>query len=779
MMKRHIHLIFLSLFFTCSFLYAQQTVTGVVRDSETNEALFGVNIYLPQYKAGTTTDQTGYFRLKVPKVGTMIQFSFVGYRTREISYDGSATLEIALKPETNLEEIVIKAIRAENEAPVAQTTIDRKKIQEEYVGQDATFVLANTIPSVVAYSESGTNFSNYSQFRLRGIDQSRVNITLNGVPLNDMIDQGVFFSNFTDFSNNVQSVQVQRGVGTSTNGTASYAGSISFESIELKDDKPSADIQLTGGSFDTYRASIGVKTGILKNRTAFYSRFTTFTSDGYKYHSGTKSYSFYASGGYFGENDLIKFTTFIGRSQNGLAYAPVAISDIKQDPKTNYINENDRDNFGQQFFQMQHTHLFDDQLSLVSSLYYGGAGGDYPAGYYETDSIYTAGQNPPYYTVDRLVQINYPLTNRHFGVMSNVNFTSDNQKLSIHGGLHAYTFHRNDQQAIIPDYKHPYYDEHSRKDEVSLFGKANYRLGDWNIYGDLQFRTLKLTINPDDGYLPGESDVVKKWTFINPRVGLTYNLDNTKNLYVSFGRSGREPTKVDILGGFELNASNLSSVLSDAVKPEFVNDLEGGLTFNYPNLTGQLNLFYMKFTDEIAPIGKYVPEGFIQLRKNVPSSYRRGIELDFNWLINRQLTFGGNTTFMQSQIKTYAPSDDPNVYHDVQPALSPQWMANGTINYHFLHRFDIGLTGKYLGESYQEPTNNEAFKMPAFFVMDAKISVAFGKGHSFDFYLNNIFDKLYFTNGAPVDIDYDGTFDEPGYFVQPPRNFYAKLNLRF
>ncbi len=750
---------------TTGMLHAQQKLHGKVADSGTGDPLFGVNVYLPEQKTGTTTDEDGAFEIEKPPVGAKIQFSYVGYAIATKIYKGEDNLKISLLPSGSLEEIVIKSVRASDLAPVAQVTIDREKIEKIHVGQDVEFMLESMTPSLISYSESGTNFSNYGQFRLRGIDQSRVNITLNGAPLNDMIDQGVFFSNFTDFSNSIQSVQVQRGVGTSANGTASFAGSINFESVNLMDEKPSGEVELVGGSFGTYRGSLAAKTGLMKNKMAFYSRFSTFHSDGYRYNTSTDSYSFYASGGYFGEKDLLKFTAFIGRSKNGLAYSPVAISDIRNDPRTNYLNENDVDDFGQWFAQLHHTHLFNANTSLVSSVYYGGAGGDFPYTYTDNNGD--------------LAQINYPLFNDHIGIMSNINRTSKDNKFSLSAGIHAYTFLRRNEESDMPDKKNPYYVEHSRKDEFSAYAKAEYLLGKLRLFGDLQFRTLKLSINPDNTLLPDEDIITKNWSFLNPRIGMTFEMNEKQQFYASYGYTGREPTKIDLFGGFSLNPSNLPSVKSDDVRPEYVNDVEAGLLFRYPDFHGQLNFFYMMFRDEIAPIGAYVPEGFLQLRKNIPSSFRRGIELDFNWNILKDLVFTGDFTYMDSRIKEYKPEEDPNVYENVKPALSPEVITQGALSYQALSWLGVSLSGRYVSSSYQEPTNDARFVMPSFFVANMGVSFKFGKTHSFDVYFNNIFDKQYFTYGAPVDQDWDGNFDEPGYFVQPPRNLYGKLVLRF
>ncbi len=747
-------------------VWAQTVVTGKVTDAQTNEALVGANITVPGTNLGTTTNVDGEYRLQLSQTPARLKVSYVGFSTQQVAISGEqdeGTLNFALSVSRSLEEVVINAIRADQKAPVAQTTVSREEIEELYVGQDALFVLEQKTPSILAYSESGTRLTNYGQMRLRGIDQTRINITLNGVPLNDMIDQGVFFSNFTDFGNSIESVQVQRGVGTSTNGTASYAGSINFESVNLQDSVASAEAQFLGGSFGTYWASGEVKTGLLNDKFSFYTRFTRTSSDGYRYHSGTESYSFFFSGGYFGEKDMIKLTGFTGRTRNDLAYLPVALPDIEADPRTNYVSENDIDNFGQHLIQLEYTRFLGTNTSWVSSAYYGGAGGDFPAGFPDAE--------------DNFMQINYPLYNDHYGFMSYLNQESDNGRWDINGGLHAYTFQRENIEAIIPNYADPYYQDNSQKDEISLFAKASYELGDLILFGDLQFRTVQLELNADESFLGQSADIpTRSWTFLNPKIGLTYELNSRTNFYASFGRSGREPTRFDILGSTQINTFNLASVQDiGQVQAEYVNDFEGGVRFNNGKLSGQANVFYMQFENEIAPIGQAIPEGFVQLRKNVPNSFRRGVEVDWNYRPFDQLSFSGDVTYMQSRIDEYAPEGSDEVFTGVVPIISPEWLVNASMEYRPLNWLTLALSPRYVSESYLEPTNQEGLVLPSYFLLDSRATLFFGK-HSLSLQLNNLFDEQYYSFGQPVAF---GEQTVPGYFVQPPRNFYAILRLRF
>ena len=747
-------------------IMAQFSVRGRVTDTGSKEPLVGANVLVKGTTNGTITDEEGHYQLDFDQKQVTLVVSYVGYQPQEVSISGEENLtqNFQLTAAPSLEEVVIQGIRADERVPVSQKTISRQEMEEVYVGQDALYVLEEVTPSILTYSESGTKLTNYGQMRLRGIDQTRINITLNGVPLNDMIDQGVFFSNFTDFGNSVESVQVQRGVGTSTNGTASYAGSINFESVNLKDSVPSTNVQLLAGSFDTYRGSAEVKSGLMNNKFAFYSRFTATKSNGYRHHTGTDSYSFFLSGGYFGEKDLVKLTAFTGRTKNDLAYLPVALPDIEADPKTNYVSENDVDDFGQHLVQLEYTRWIGNNTSLASSLYYGSAGGDFPSGFPDENGNF--------------MQINYPLYNDHYGFMTNLNHTSADGRFEVTGGAHLYTFQRENIEAIIPNHTEPYYEDKSQKDEVSFFGKASYAFEQLTLFADVQLRAVSLDLTPDQKFLEQPATIpTRNWTFVNPKLGITYNLNSDYNIYASYGRSGREPTRFDILGSTQINTFNLESVQNlDAVKPEYINDFEAGIRVNRGKLSGQANLFYMQFENEIAPIGQAIPEGFVQLRKNVPDSYRRGIELDWNYQLFPSFRFGGNATYMKSRIKEYAPEDADQVYTDVHPIVSPEWLINGTLEYNFRDVLQIAVSPRYVSESYLEPTNQPDLILPSYFVMNSRITLFFLEKHSFSLHLNNIFDKEYYSYGQPV--MYEGE-TVPGYFVQPPFHVYALLNLRF
>jgi iron complex outermembrane receptor protein len=496
----------------------------------------------------------------------------------------------------------------------------------------------------------------------------------------------------------------------------------------------------------------------MENNTAFYTRLSRTYSDGYRDHSGSDAYSFFFSGGWFGEKDIIKINGFNGRTKNDLAYLPVPESLIEQDPKTSANNPNDIDDFGQSLLQIEHTHFFNDYTTLTSSAYYGAAGGDFPFTF-NVDSV-------------NLASINYPLFNDHYGIMSY--FNQKYADLEWTTGIHAYRFNRENIEQMVPNFNNPYYQDQSIKDELSAFAKATYRIGDFSILADIQARYVTLDMIPDIDFL-GENRSIPtyNWTFVNPKFGVTYEINNTLNAYASFGRSGREPTRSNYLGDTQINLGNIDSLQSqDLVQPEYVNDFEAGLRYNTSKTKINFNAFYMDFENEIAPIGEYIPQYFIQLYENQEASFRRGIELD--WQINptEQLQITGNATYMQSIISEYRPEESNEVFKDIKTPYSPEYFANIGIRYQPIKEFGGSIHTRFVGKSYVTLTNDENFILPSYSVANIQLFSNIGEHYRVELDINNIFSEQYYTDGGPVG-------NEMGYFVQAPAHFYATFIANF
>lgn len=652
--------------------------------------------------------------------------------------------------------------------PVTQTTVTKAAVERLYIGQDVQYILERTVPSVISYSESGTAVSNYGTFRLRGIDQTRVNVTLDGVPLNDMIDQGVFFSNIGDLINGMSSVQVQRGTGLSTNGTASFAGAVGLTSpsLSLYGDarKPMANVQLSGGSFNMLRGSAAVRTGSIDSSVNMYARFTTLSTDGYRRHTGTTANSAHIAARWQDATNTnsLQLTGLWGRTQNELGYYPVPKALADADPRTNLNDSADVDDFGQHLISLAYQHVLNENAVISATAYMGGAGGDFFTGFRDTSG---------------LTLLNYPLENRHYGAIASIDARMSD--LTLRAGLHAYTFRRRNWETVAPEFNRPYYDDRTTKNELSAFARAEYALGALSVLVDVQVRSVSLSFSTPDMPSFTEAIPVHRWTFVNPRIGARYVLSSESDVYASFGRTSREPTRFDLLGGTQLTDGNLPVIRTPyTVRPEHVNDLELGFRTAGDNISLDVTAFAMFFTDEIAPIGPYIDQLFVQLRKNVESSRRLGIELLSTIRLHRTLHADIAATLMTSNVARFAPENIgvDTVFTNVTPVLTPSTQLLATLRYQPLDQLSVEAGVRYISSSFTDLTNAAGLVLPEVVDVNARVWWNIMGDHRIGVMANNVLDRMIVTNGGST---FDGTSTVPTYFVQAGRNFMVMLDLRF
>jgi iron complex outermembrane receptor protein len=678
---------------------------------------------------------------------------------------GNASQSDSTTKEYRKPSVVVQATRAGSMDPVAHSTIEAAPLRNAFVGQDPQFLLERLTPSLVAWSEAGTGFSNYGSFRLRGIDQTRVNVTLNGTPLNDMIDQGVFFSNITDLGNGLRSVQLQRGVGTASNGTASFAGSIDFESTDAAKRPAGATVQLSAGSFGLRRLSGEVATGLLPSGFAASARFTTFATDGFRTNSGTNTSSFFFTGSWAGSSDVIRLTTLLGATRNQLAYLAVPRDEVEHNPRTNMNNPNDRDAFGQHLIQLQHVHLYDEGAALQTTVYYGGAGGDFFVTF-------------PNETGD-LSQLNYPLRNDHIGAYSSYTTSDVGGGIGLSAGIHTYTFRRRNDEAVQPNLAEPYYSDRTVKNEASAFVKLQRSIGPLRLHAEAQSRYVAMTFTPDARFVPeGEPAFpTHDWLFVNGLVGADMPLTDELSLWASIGRTHREPTRFDLLGGTQINEANINVVRNPGtVRHERVTDTELGVRYTTDWGRVNVNGFHMRFADEIAPIGQFIEQQFVQLRKNVPASTRIGVELDAEVVISPHLRCVASGTVMRAMIDEYAPeNNDVGILRNVSAVLTPSVIGNVALIAAPTLGLELELSARHLGAMWLELTNAPDMQLPPSTVVNARIGWQVSGSVRADLHLFNAFDALYATNGATD--TFDGRL-RALWFVQAPRNVAFTLEVR-
>lgn len=632
-----------------------------------------------------------------------------------LSFYGFSQTEDSLRT-YNLDEIQITSeYTAYQETPFSFQNIDLGTIQSKYYGQEPSFMLSET-PSMTVYSDAGNQYG-YSYFRLRGIDQTRINVTLDGVPLNEPEDQGVYFSNYPDFFTSVNSIQIQRGVGTTKNGSASYAGSIQVTSPDL-----SNEVLRFGhghGSYGTNRFF-----GEYSSGNGVYIRASKLGTDGYTNRSGNDSKSLFYSYG----NGNVKLTGFIGNQKNQMAWLGVSMDMLEVDPRAN-ANSAEDDNFTQSLTQLQYKFDFGEKTVFKNSVYFNYLKGNYDfdlnnfLGLPLTDEMY-----------------NYALESKFAGLFSTLTYSGSVLKTSI--GIHTNVYNRehtgSERSAGV------LYTNVGYKPSSAAFVNANVNLNKLYLFVDVQGRTTSFTYN-------GDTTFTNTWRFLNPKVGVTYQPIKNVDLYASVGRTSREPTRTDMSMGmdnFELGVGNTT--------PETVIDYEVGTRVTTQSTTLDLNYFYMDFENEIVLDGNFGLNG-LALTQNVERSYRTGIEMVLTHVIDK-LELTTTSTLMDANIKQQGI--------EFKPILTPNLIMNQSVNYNVTEGLKIGLNGRYQGESYIDFANTT--KLDDYFLLsgNAKASVWL---LDVQFIVNNILNTTYFNNGY---VDWDGTAK---YFIQAPTNYYLSF----
>ena len=647
-----------------------------------------------------------------------------------------------------LERVMISAVRGGGAAPISQKTLTKADLEPRYFGQDVPLALQGVTPSLTSYAETG-NYWGYSYIRLRGIDQSRINLTLDGIPLNDPEDQVLYFADFPDLANSLNSVQVQRGVGTSSNGTAAYAGSINMETIPLSAPRQ-GNIQLEGGSFGSKRASAEFQTGLLPSRFAAYARISGLRTEGYRYHSGVEGKSLFFSGGYFGDRDILKLTTTTGTMRDTMAYYGVAKSDLDTNRRINPLTPQERDGFGERLVALSYTRLLTPSQSFTITPYRISASGDYDV---RIDSLW-----------------NFNLKFVWYGATADWSYKREGLSLDVGGNANTYA--RDHAAYERPNTTDPLYFNTGHKQDASAFTKLAYTVGPVTWFGDLQARTAKFRYTPDKNAGIDERSIM--WTFLNPKVGVSYAATPTWTLTASYGKNTREPARNDMFGGLDNLDAESAPFVGDLsrVKPETVHDVEAGAAYHGRTFAFSADVYSMDFRNEIAPIGAISDLG-AALRKNVDRSYRRGIEADASYRGIDRVTLTANASVSKNRIREYVDStgEEPVTYRDVAPLLSPTFQSFARGTFAATRNLDLALESRYQNRAFLTNTANANLILPAYSDVSASVSWHVQR-YEILARLNNLTDSKRYGSGYASDgVSY--------YFVLPPRNFFITMKLDF
>jgi iron complex outermembrane receptor protein len=716
------------------------TISGTVKDAA-GRPLAGATVAIAGMHS-TRTDAAGAFALEVPPGRYALRVALAGFRNVHSRAEaGAANVGVVLTPALS-ESIVVSGIRAEAATPVTKTNLDRETIETRYHGQDVPLLLRDT-PSINSYAESGVGGSGYSYFSLRGISPSRINFTLDGVPLADSEDMATYFADFPDLARSLESIQIQRGAGTSTVGSPSFGGSVNLESIALSGEQK-IDATLGASSFGGKQATVGYQSGFLPGGFALYSRLSFNESDGFRDNSGIEQRNLFVSAAKLGERSQLKLTGFTAREEQQLSFYATDAGTLRTNGRANPLTPEEIDSFGYDLAQLQYIRDLGEGADMTASAYYQRGYGWY--------RLYD-------YAGDTPVLREYGLDGVLVG--TTLNYSRKRGALTTQLGAHVNRFKRDHTRDAVGGTRD--YANYGVKSEANVFAKVSWDRDSLHLYGDGQLRHTEFEYHGDVAVRPID------WTFFNPRAGVRYDLSSRSSVYTSAGVSTREPARVDLFLG-EDNASVAHDL--HAVKPERVLDLEAGWDYRGAKTALAANFYAMELRNEIAATGELSEVG-LPLRRNVDRSYRRGIELDASWQALPSLRLRTSANFSINRIgqwtQFYDVYDDtgswidskPLVHRDVEPLLTPGAIVSQSFDYTPSPRLLLGATARYVAKSYLDNTNDERFVSPSFATADLNASYALDGGLRVIAQINNLFDNdqvypsgysyLFFTRGRGGD----------------------------
>ncbi len=711
-----------------------------------------------------------------------------------------------------LEEVVVSATRAGQRTPMAYSNVSAVELKKENAANNLPMVL-QTLPSVVAFTEGGTGVGN-TAFRIRGTDATRINVTLNGMPLNNPESSEVYWVNLPDLSNSLQSVQLQRGVGTSTNGGSAFGASLSLQTAGGRS-QAYGEASTAVGSYNTFSSTIAAGTGILSNGLSFDARYSYIRSDGYIRNGFVNHNNLYAALSHYSDRQLLRLVYLRGRQKTGITWEGVTADEIekygrrynptgkyKDDAGNTLYYHDDSDNYYSDIAQMIFTRNLTDYLDMNANLSY-----NYGYGYYEnykTDQNLKSkfGFDPQVidgvtYTKSDVVR--RKLMENHFYV-ANVGLTYHRNAWHIQGGA-MYSFYDGDHfgylpwvkynQNIAPDAK--WYDNNGKKSEINLFMKAEYQINEkLSVFGDVQgrFLTYKFT-GTDDDFVDLTDDF--KYNFFNPKAGAFYNFNPWNRIYGSVSVGNREPLRADLKDAKKGNVPH-------EVKPERMYDFELGYKFDRNSYRLGANLYYMLYDNQLVQTGRLSDIGY-KLMENVKNSYRAGIELEAGIpIVPGKLRLDANATISTNKIKNYTAYYDvydenwdvvdqkTEEFASTDISYSPNLVSAISLAYTPTSAWRFALLGKYVGKQYLDNTSSDSRSLDAYFVSNLTAGYTFRPTNlgiiSLDFYVNNIFGTEYSANGYASQSFFregstDTAADYVGYYPQATRNFMARLTVSF
>ncbi|WP_147677243.1 TonB-dependent receptor [Algibacter pacificus] len=678
-----------------------------------------------------------------------------------------------------LDEVLVKAVRVNADSPITHSNLSKEELEKRNLGQDIP-TLINFLPSVVTTSDAGAGVG-YTGFRVRGTDGTRVNVTINGIPYNDPESQGSFFVNLGDFASSTESIQLQRGVGTSTNGSSAFGASLNLLT-DANSDEASGEISNSFGSYGTRKHTVKLSTGLLNDHFEISGRFSKLESDGYVDRAFTDLKSYFLQGVYKDGNTLIKALTFGNEERTYQAWYGLTAEELKENRRQNpYTYENETDNYWQDHYQLHWNQRFDNNWSTNLGLNYTKGKGYYEQFEDDTDeiSLYNGivEATDSYVNDDNeIVPITDVIRRRwldnNFYVV-NANVTYKNNTLEVISGL-SYSSYDGDhfgeviwakafsEEGNIRDH---YYDGDATKNDFSLFSKATFKLNKkLTGFVDLQGRFVDYKTN---GLNSDRVDFITdaNFSFFNPKVGLTYKNSQFSSFYGSFAVANREPNRDDFEAG--------------VTKNETLNDIELGWRFNKNKVSVNSNLYYMFYKNQLVLTGELDDVGS-PIRATSGKSYRLGLEVDANIQFSKQFSTSTNVSVSDNKNRNFNSEVSGTLENlgNTNISYSPNLVVGNAINYSPVERLQLALLSKFVGKQYLNNIDDKNSRLDSYFINDLNIQYeikpkSIFKSIVLSGLVNNIFNVEYVSNA----VDYGGGYIY--YFPQAPANFLVGATFKF
>lgn len=784
-------------------VFSQYTVTGTVKD-ENNNALTGANVTIEKTFRGTITGSDGTFKFSGIKPGTMeLKISFLGYEPeiREVEVNSDLHINFNLKRNVLVaDEVVVIATRANNTTPVAQSNLTRENIKQQNQGQDIPYMLALT-PSLVTSSDAGAGVG-YTSFRIRGTDLKRINVTVNGIPLNDAESHGVYWVDLPDIASSVDNIQIQRGVGTSSVGAGAFGASINLQTFSLRKEAY-GEVNSAYGSFNTLKNTVSVGSGLIKDHFTFDARVSKITSDGFIDRASSDLKSLHLSTAYRDQKNMVRFNLITGVEKTYQAWDGIPGEILKTNRRYNGLGayydqngnvqyyDNQTDNYQQDHYQLQYSREISPALNFNASLHY-----TVGKGYYEEfkGEAELNDYNLSSVTIkDSVIEFSDLirrkwLDNDFYGITYSLNYSKGKLALNLGGAWNNY-YGEHYGNVIWARYasngnpNHRYYYSDGNKTDFNIFGKVGYQITrTLNLFGDLQYRNITHDIVGIDD---DQRDITQKHTFkfINPKAGFNWVLNEDHTFYGFWGIAQREPNRDDFVDANPAEPLPVSEKLLD---------YELGYTLSSSKIKANVNFYFMDYYDQLVLTGEINDVGG-PVMTNVPRSYRQGVELSAAVQPISQLSWNGNLTLSKNKIQNYThhiddwdqwPEQQITDLGETDISFSPSVIFSSQFQYKPIKQLMVSFNTKYVGEQYINNTSNDNYVLGSYLVNDLRLNSYFKINKIFDAEVilsaNNIFNEEYETNAWIYQyIEGNELKVSDGYFPQAGRNYMISFIFNF